>query len=234
LSDPSQPGGTPPPGPQQAPGWGQPSPWNQQPSPWNQQPSPWNQQPPQWQQPAQWQPGPQQPYGWQPPPRQGSKAPVVVAILVAVVLALLLIGGIAVLGSGLGTFMEGSSLDEVAVGQCFDGGRAAGIDSVTVIFNVETKDCAEPHESELIASFQYTGPQIDDYQEAALVSYSETECKVRFGQYVGLSFEASVYGMTYVYPLEGSWGLGDRSIECIGHPPDGQQTMVGSMRGVRR
>lgn len=56
----------------------------------------------------------------------------------------------------------------------------------------------------------------------------------RFAEYVGLSFNESDFGMTYVYPLEANWRLGDYSIQCVVHPPDGQEQASESFRNARR
>ena len=44
----------------------------------------------------------------------------------------------------------------------------------------------------------------------------------------------SAFEMTYVYPLSTGWLMGDREMQCVAHPPFGQLTMTGSVRGARR
>ncbi len=151
------------------------------------------------------------------------------ALVVAVIFAII------TLGSSIGA-LTGSQLQTVAVGQCFNGGRAVDSESTTILRSVEVVDCAQSHESEMAASFEYPGVPVDgDYPgEDRMSSYSESECTLRFAGYVGVPFSESIYGMTYAYPLEVNWLLGDRSIQCIAHPPDGQSTMTGSVRNSRR
>ncbi|HYI21636.1 MAG TPA: septum formation family protein, partial [Candidatus Limnocylindrales bacterium] len=183
------------------------------------------------------QPGGQYGYGgWQAPPRPSSRTPVVVGIVIAIVVSVLIIGVVGMLGSSLGTFMEGSSLNDIAVGQCFNGGRAADSGETTIVNSVALVDCDEPHESELIASFAYAGPDSGGTypSEADLTAYSESECSARFGQYVGVTFNESRFEMTYVFPLSTGWLIGDREMQCVVHPPLGQLTMTGSVRGARR
>ena len=159
-----------------------------------------------------------------------------VGIVIAVIASVVIIAALGILGSSLGNFMEGTSLNDVAVGQCFNGGRATGSDETTIVNSVELVGCAEPHESELIASFVYAGPgSAGSYPSLVdLTAYSESECSARFGQYVGVTFNESAFEMTYVYPLSTGWLVGDRAMQCIAHPPLGQLTMSGSVRGARR
>ncbi len=239
---PAAPGWTSPP----APGWTPPTQpgWSPQPQGWSPpQPQGWTpppgQYPPGQYPPTQgWnQPGGQYGYGgWQAPPRQSSRAPLVIGIVVAIVVSLVIIVALAMLGSSLGTFMEGSSLNDIAVGQCFNGGRASDSGETTLVSTVTVVDCAEAHESELIANFEYAGPETGgSYPNVAdLTAYSESECSARFGQYVGVTFNESAFEMTYVYPLSTGWLIGDRGMQCVAHPPIGQSTMTGTVRGARR
>lgn len=152
------------------------------------------------------------------------------ALFVALVVVVIM------LGSTLGTLTGRTNLAEIAVGQCFTGGRAPDVASTTIFHTVEIVDCSVSHESELAASFDYPGAATDAAYpgEPAVSSYAESECMLRFADYVGVPFNESIYGMTYAYPLEINWLLDDRSIQCIAHPPDGEETMTGSVRDARR
>ena len=152
-------------------------------------------------------------------------------------MALGVLGALAYLGSGFGleNFFGGTALQEVRVGQCFNGARAAGPTS-SVIYSVEIVECSEPHTSELMASFDYpgAGPTVAFPGPSSVQTYSSQECLDSFVDYVGLDFNASALDMTYVYPLQDNWEEGDYSIQCIVHPPAGQETTNQSYRGARR
>lgn len=225
-----------PPGPQQQ--------WPPQPpqGQWQQQgpgpQGPWQQPPPQgWQQqPAGWQqqPGGGPPYFNQAAPR--SRAPLIAGAVVVVIVVVLVIGLIAFIGSGLGPLLSRTALQDLTVGQCFNGARAPAESGSGIVLGVDVVACTEPHESELAATLAYpgSGPSISYPGLETLASYAEGECIQRFAEYVGLSFSASALGMTYIYPLEANWELGDYSIQCVIHPPDGQDQTSESFRNARR
>ncbi len=212
------------------PDWGPPPGSTQLPSGWNPPPpSGWTTP-----QPSGFGPGPG---GWQQPPaKRESRLPIVIIGLLVAGLVVGVIVAAMLLMSSLGALGGGSNVSTVAVGQCFNGGRALDSSSTTILRNVEVVDCATPHESEMAASFEYPGASAAaEYPgEERMASEAQSECTGRFASYVGLSFSESIYGLTYAYPLEMNWLLGDRSIQCIAHPPDGQQTMTGSVRNSAR
>jgi len=220
------------------PRWQQPGPqqqWPQQPppGPWQQQghdpQGPWPPQPPYgWQQPG----GP--PDFGRPPPR--SRGPIIAAAAIVVVLVVLAIGLIAFIGSGLGPLLSKTALQDLTVGQCFNGGRAPAGSGSSMLFGVDVVSCTEPHTSELAATFAYpgSGPSMAFPGLEAVGTYAEEECISHFADYVGLSFSTSELGMTYVYPLEANWSLGDYSFQCVIHPPDGQDEISESIRNARR
>lgn len=159
-----------------------------------------------------------------------------IGVIVVLVIVLVLLGAFAYLGAQLGPLVSKTQLTDVTVGQCFNGGRAPVATSVQVVFGVDVVDCSEPHTSELMATFDYpsdAGP--NDYPGLELVSaYARDQCIDRFASYVGLSFDQSALDLTYIYPQDGNWSLGDRSIQCIVHPLAGEETSTGSFRNARR
>ena len=166
-------------------------------------------------------PPPEAPYGWSPPPKQRSRAPLFIGLAVVVIVVLLLIGIVAFMGSGLGDLIGRTALQDLAVGQCFNGGRAASPTGASVVFGVEVVPCTEPHEGELAATFGYPGASTSvSYPGTDSVgTYAQDECITEFETYVGTDFNSSALEMTFVYPLESNWSLGDYSIQCIVHPP---------------
>ena len=148
---------------------------------------------------------------------------------------LLLIGIVAFMGSGLGNLIGRTALQDLVVGQCFYGGRAASPTGTSVVFGVEVVPCTEPHEGELAATFAYPGASSSvTYPGDAVSTYAEEECVTEFETYVGTNFNSSTLEMTFVYPLQTNWSLGDYSIQCIVHPPPGQEQTSESYRGSRR
>lgn len=202
-------------------------------------------QPSAWTQPSAAPAGPGRadwPEGGQPPRRSNRRAIIFIGVLLAV-LAVALIALVVVLGSSLGrlgAIGQRTPIDQLAVGQCFDGIRAADFDggeqiSPGMIFGVEVVDCAEEHEGELIARLPWPGgagapyPGDEQVQSVALRS-----CSDAFASYVGISYDSSRYEMTYTYPQQRSWSDGARNVECIVHPPLGTEQHAGSVRGTER
>jgi len=155
---------------------------------------------------------------------------------VVAIIVVLVVGLIAFLGSGLAPLLSRTAFQDLTVGQCFNGGRAPVESGGGLVFGVDVVPCTEPHTSELAATFGYpgSGPSVPYPGLGTVDTYAEEECVKRFAEYVGLSFSASVFGMTYVYPLEANWTLGDYSIQCVLHPPDGQDKSSESFRDARR
>jgi len=162
--------------------------------------------------------------------------PLVAGIVIVVIVIALVIGLLAFIGSGLAPLLSKTALQDLTVGQCFNGGRAPSESGTAVVFGVDVVACTEPHTSELVATFDYPGSGSSaPYPGLDIVDgYSEEECIDRFAEYVGLNFNSSVLGMTYVYPLDTNWRLGDYSIQCVAHPPDGQEHASESFRNARR
>lgn len=174
--------------------------------------------------------------------KPGSSTRVVVIVVVSVIVAVVVILGIigflfaSAFGS-LGPLINQAELSQLSVGECFNGARAGPGPTVTFVFGVDVVDCSAPHTSELIASFDYpdAGTGSTTYPgDERMRTYSQDACSERFASYVGVSFAESTLEMTYAYPTEFVWLAEERSIQCVVHPPDGQATMTGSVRGSRR
>ena len=160
----------------------------------------------------------------------------VIGGIVVAALGFVLIGAFITLGQGLGTFMEGSTLETLTVGQCFNGGRPEpSTEGTPLVGAVDMVDCDMPHESELVGTFVYPAAPAAEYPGTDIVgSYAEAECYLHFERYVGVPFARSRYELTYVTPLEFNWLMSDRSVQCVVHPPAGQEDMTGSVRGSSR
>jgi hypothetical protein len=171
-----------------------------------------------------------------PPPAPRSKAPIVIGVIIAVVIAIGVIGVFAYFATEVGGLVGGTALQDLAVGQCFNGARAQPGTSAAVVFGVEVVECTLPHTSELAATLDYPGGASGvAYPGVASVSaYAQQECRDGFADYVGISFDESVLDMTFVYPLESNWRSGDYSIQCVIHPQAGQETASESFRAAAR
>lgn len=67
------------------------------------------------------QPGP----GWTPPPqRRSNRLPLILGIIAVVIVVVGVIGALALLGSVIPELGGGTAMQDVEVGQCFDGARA--------------------------------------------------------------------------------------------------------------
>jgi hypothetical protein len=181
-----------------------------------------------------------------PPPGPGSyqpsrhaarsnTGPMVAGTLAVAAIAVLLIGAMMLIGQGLGTFSESSTLGTLAVGDCFNGARPdAPEGAVALIGDVEEVACGMPHDSELVAAFSYPSSGGASFPgERIVASYAEAECYVHFERYVGVPFSRSRLELTYVSPLEFNWRMGDRSIQCVVHGPT-EQGLTGTVRNTRR
>jgi hypothetical protein len=146
----------------------------------------------------------------------------------------------AMLGSNLGNLGTRTPIEDVGVGQCFNGIKNsdfAGGEQVSpgMLFGVEVVDCAEEHEGELVARVSWPAGRGNEYPgDEEMATYAFNACSDAFGDYVGVSFESSTYEMTYIYPQQRSWTQGTRSIECLVHPPAGTDRHTGTVRDTRR
>ena len=158
-----------------------------------------------------------------------------IGLAIAVVVAFGVIGVFAYFGTQLG-LVSGTALQDVTVGQCFNGARAQPGTSSAVVFGVEVVECTAPHTSELAARLNYPGgatgvayPGVESVRV-----YAQQECRDGFADYVGVSFEESILDMTFIYPIESNWRSGDYSIQCVIHPQEGQETASESFRNSGR
>jgi hypothetical protein len=156
-------------------------------------------------------------------------------IVVGVILGLLVLGGVSFVALGQLESIGGggTAVDDVQVGQCFDGGRLA--ENRALIVGVTIIDCADEHDGELIARFDWQGGETTrDYPgEERMVEFAEAGCRREFRLYVGLDFDLSRLDLTYTYPVQLSWLAGVRSVECLALAPAGQK-LTESVRGSRR
>jgi hypothetical protein len=141
-------------------------------------------------------------------------------------------------GSLFASFAEvdTTGIQRLSVGQCFNGARPdPHSEAITLVDDAEVVACTTPHEAELVGAFDYPVSASAPYPGTQQVSsYAEAECGIRFASYVGIPFEHTAYGLTYIPPMDYNWAIGDRSVQCLVNPPDGQAFMTGSVRNSRR
>jgi len=112
----------------------------------------------------------------------------------------------------------------LAVGTCFD--DPPSFDAVT---DVTVRDCASPHDKEVIAL-----QDIDDeafYGDDHIEAISEGFCVGSFYGYVGVRYLDSPYDVGWFAPTIDSWRSGDREVICFVFDPAGNK-ITGSLNGA--
>jgi hypothetical protein len=93
-------------------------------------------------------------------------------------------------------------------GTCFD-----DPESFEEVSDVPVVDCSEPHDNEVIGSFDL--PAGGYPGDAVVASRAEEGCLVRFEPYVGIDFPSSIYDLGWFTPTSESWDVGDREVICF-------------------
>jgi hypothetical protein len=118
-----------------------------------------------------------------------------------------------------------ASVFELSVGDCFDDPTSGG-----EVSSVSAVDCAEPHDNEVYALYDYDG---DSYPgEAAMSAAADEGCEARFEDYVGIGYLDSELYYTHLTPTQESWDEGDREVVCVLYLPE--EKLTGSMEGAAR
>jgi hypothetical protein len=69
--------------------------------------------------------------------------------------------------------------------------------------------------------------------EDAMDQFAFEQCIPAFGSYVGVSYEESVYELTYVTPTEDGWNDGDHAIQCVAYHPENLE-LTATLRGANQ
>lgn len=109
------------------------------------------------------------------------------------------------------------------VGTCFD-----DPESFEEVTDVPIVDCAEPHDNEVIATFDL--PDGGYPGDSVVTERARTGCLERFEPYVGVPYASSVYDLGWFTPTSASWDVGDREVICFVYDVDFAKT-EGSARG---
>ena len=116
---------------------------------------------------------------------------------------------------------------EVAEGACLALPDLEG--ELSSLFEVS---CVEDHNGQVAAVFDLS-LEGDFPGQDAIVLEAQTGCVARFEDFIGLSYDDSIYFLQSFTPTEESWtDLGDRSVLCLILPPIGNDQLVGDLRGV--
>ena len=109
------------------------------------------------------------------------------------------------------------------VGTCFDDTEESQVSSVPEV------DCAEPHDNEVFAVFDYT--ETDTFPGSEALNAAATDlCIAQFQDYVGEAYIDSTLEVFPIIPTEASWDEGDREVICGLYNIDFSK-LTGSMRG---
>jgi hypothetical protein len=121
--------------------------------------------------------------------------------------------------------------DQLRPGDCL---QVPGISTISQWPGVFTAvPCARPHTGEVFfagniwpQSLAYPGDQPVNDQATA-------RCDRAFTAYVGIPVDQSSYTYAWDMPDDGSWAIGDRSVQCVAYDPGGASVNV-SIKGSKR
>jgi hypothetical protein len=113
------------------------------------------------------------------------------------------------------------SVFRLHTGECVDSGRS-GISSPTVV------PCGQPHDAEIYARFALTEHNWPG--GAAIGAQARRGCTARLGSYLNPQLATSVLAESYVFPDQGAWNAGERTVICEIRSTAGRLT--GSVRGL--
>ena len=129
--------------------------------------------------------------------------------------------GVIVEGGGLGAFV-------MQVGDCIN------VPEEDLVQSVEAVPCSDSHDGEVYALFDMAASSPSYPGDDAVDSAAVNGCLVRFGDYVGVTYEYSVLDVYALQPTQDSWNeFDDREIVCVLTSMDGS-SLTGSMRGSGR
>ena len=113
------------------------------------------------------------------------------------------------------------SVFQLRVGDCVNSGQD-GISSPTVV------PCGQPHDAEIYARFALAGHGWPG--RAAIGAQARRGCTARLGSYLNPQLATTVLAESYVFPDQGAWNAGERTVICEIRSTTGKLT--GSVRGL--
>lgn len=112
------------------------------------------------------------------------------------------------------------------VGTCFD-----DPETFEQVEDVPVVDCDVAHDNEVIANADLTG---SEYPGQEQVENRATQiCYDNFADYVGISYEESIYDIGWLFPTEETWAVGDREVICFAYDVE-LNKITGSVNGIGR
>lgn len=128
-----------------------------------------------------------------------------------------------------GQVVEGNGSADVfsiVVGDCLNDASVADeeVNSLPIV------PCTEPHDSEVYFAFELTTPELPTQTE--LDTAVSENCGAAFDDFIGLSYDDSIYYISSYSPSVESWADGDREILCTVYDEAGQTT--GSLEAIGR
>jgi hypothetical protein len=120
---------------------------------------------------------------------------------------------------------------DLALGDCIDEprGEPAGPDEATVLA-VNVRPCHQRHDGEVVGVVRHpAGDEAAFPGEDAIFEHAKAACGDAFEEWVGIDFFESSLDLFFLYPNQEGWDLGDRTIQCVAVPMDGQP-LDGSVR----
>lgn len=125
-------------------------------------------------------------------------------------------------------FARGTTLDDLAIGACFQDPGIGG-----EVSQVDTVDCNELHDFELFATV-VLGDSARLFPGAeTLFAEIEAECTARFPGYVGRDYLTSAYDFVSFTPVQDGWKDGDRTGMCARYEFDGTANVVRTIGTAR-
>jgi hypothetical protein len=121
---------------------------------------------------------------------------------------------------------------DLELGDCIDEPRdkPADPDEVATVVAVNVRPCHQSHDAEVVGVVHHpAGDEADFPGDDALFDHAEVTCVDAFEDWVGVSFAESSLDLFFMIPDSGGWDLGDRTIQCLAFPLDGQP-LEGSVR----
>ncbi|HEY6276217.1 MAG TPA: septum formation family protein, partial [Streptosporangiaceae bacterium] len=88
--------------------------------------------------------------------------------------------------------------------------------------------CGLAHDGEIYATFRLAG---QNWPGAAVAARARQGCTARIGGYLSPQLAAAIMTESYIFPGQGAWNAGVRSVVCEIRSNTGQLT--GSVRGLK-
>ena len=120
----------------------------------------------------------------------------------------------------------------VGAGQVAEGVCVDLPENTDVLSSFTEVPCTDDHDGQVAATFDLQ--QVGDFPGIdQVLADAETGCLARFEDFVGVAYTDSIFFLQSFTPTEESWNeLDDRGVVCVILPPEGEDQLVGDLRGV--